>query len=405
MMLAEFGYMRDDSLKCWVPFPDVPVPNAADGPLKGLSMAVKDLFDVKGYPTGAGSPHMLAMSGIKKTHAPLVASLLKAGARFAGKTVTDELAFSLNGKNAHFGSPINAAAPERITGGSSSGSASAVSGGLVDFALGTDTGGSVRAPASYCGLFGIRPTHGRASLKGCWPLADSFDTAGYFTRDAETFKRIAPVFYGKDKTPLPAKPRLMLAAEMFALAVPDAEAVLRDAARRVSLTMGEMPEVTVTKDIDGLYWAFRWLQGREAWEADGEMIERFHPPLGPGVADRFAFARTVTDEQVASGNMVRTAFRKALAKLLGKDGVLLMPTVPDIAPLVTTGEGDLDDFRNRALRLLCPSGLSGFPQISIPCARRNGAPLGLSIMGPPGSDVSLIELAARIENAARVRIA
>jgi amidase len=368
-------------------------------------MAVKDLYDVRGYPTGAGSAHVLAMSGVKAKHAPLVAQLLKAGARFAGKTVTDELAFSLNGKNAHFGSPINAAAPERITGGSSSGSASAVSGGLVDFALGTDTGGSVRAPASYCGLFGIRPTHGRVSLKGCWPLADSFDTAGYFTRDGATFARVGQVFLGKDRKPLPPTPRLMIAEDMFALAVPDAGAVLRDVVRRIGLRLGEMAEVSIAKDIDALYWAFRWLQGREAWDADGDMIERHRPPLGPGVAERFAFARTVTDEQVALGARTREAFRKALAKILGKDGVILMPTVPDVAPLVSTSEGDLDDFRNRALRLLCPSGLSGFPQISIPCARRDGAPLGLSIMGPPGSDLSLVELAVSIEAAARIRLA
>lgn len=397
--------MPDDSLRCWVPYPPAPLPHAPDGPLKGLTMAVKDLFDVKGYPTGAGSPHMLAMSGVKKRHAPLVAQMLKAGARFAGKTITDELAFSLNGKNAHFGAPVNAAAPERITGGSSSGSASAVSGGLVDFALGTDTGGSVRAPASYCGLFGIRPTHGRVSLKGCWPLAESFDTPGYFTRDGATFARIAPVFLGRDKSPLPERPRLLLARDMFDQAVPDARAVLADAARRVSLTLGEMEEVTLAKDMDALYWAFRWLQGREAWEADGAMIERYAPPLGPGVVERFAFGRTVTDEQVASGARTRAAFRRALAKLLGKDGVILMPTVPDVAPLTSTSEADLDDFRNRALRLLCPSGLSGFPQISIPGCRRDGSPLGLSIMGPPGSDLSLVELAARIEAAARIRIA
>ncbi len=397
--------MRDDSLHSFVPYPHVPVAHTADGPLKGLSLGVKDLFDVKGYPTGAGSPHMLAMSGIKKAHAPLVALMLKAGARFVAKTVTDELAFSLNGKNAHFGSPINAAAPERITGGSSSGSASAVSGRLVDVALGTDTGGSVRAPASYCGLFGIRPTHGRVSLKGCWPLADSFDTPGYFTRDGATFERVGEVFLGKDKAPLPEVPRLIVARDMFDLAVPEAGRILGDVVNRLSLRLGDMPEVTLAKDIDALYWAFRWLQGREAWLADGDMISRFAPPLGPGVAERFAFARTVTDEQVEAGQRTRTAFRTAVRKLLGKDGVIVMPTVPDVAPLTSTSEGDLDDFRNRALRLLCPSGLTGFPQISIPVAMRDGAPLGLSILGPPGSDLSLVRLAARIDVAARLRIA
>ena len=166
-----------------------------------------------------------------------------------------------------------------------------------------------------------------------------------------------------------------------------------------------MAEARLAKDIDALYWAFRWLQGREAWLADGEMISRFSPPLGPGVAERFAFARTVTDEQVEAGQRTRIAFRKTVRKLLGMDGVIVMPTVPDVAPLTSTSEGDLDDFRNRALRLLCPSGLTGFPQISIPVAMRDGAPLGLSILGPPGSDLSLVKLAARLEVAARLRIA
>jgi len=397
--------MRDDRFHCWVPYPDAPVAHAPGGPLAGLSLGVKDLFDVAGYPTGAGSPHVLAMSGIKQAHAPLVSRLLGAGARFAGKTVTDELAFSLNGKNAHFGSPVNAAAPDRVTGGSSSGSASAVSAGLVDVALGTDTGGSVRAPASYCGLFGIRPTHGRVSLEGCWPLADSFDTPGYFTRDGATFTKVGDMFLGEDSAPLPAAPRLMLATDMFALAVPEAEAILRDVVGRLSLRMGDAEPVTLAPDIDPLYWAFRWLQGREAWQADGAMIARFDPPLGPGVAERFAFARNVTDAEVAEGTATRKAFTAAVKALLGTDGVILMPTVPDIAPLKSTSEADLDDFRNRALRLLCPSGLTGFPQVSIPLATRAGAPLGLSILGPPGSDRSLVHLAAKIEVAARLRIA
>jgi amidase len=397
--------MRDHHLKCWVPYPDVPVAHAAEGPLKGLTLAVKDLFDVKGYPTGAGSPHVLALSGVKRAHAAAVDKLLKAGARFVGKVVTDELAFSLNGKNAHFGSPINAAAPERITGGSSSGSASAVSGGLADIALGTDTGGSVRAPASYCGLFGLRPTHGRISLKGCWPLADSFDTVGWFARDGATFLRAGEVLLGKDKAPLPDKPRLLIAEDMLSLAVPDAETVLRDAIRRVGLTLGEMASTRLADDIDALYWAFRYLQGREAWVADGALIETHGLCLGPGVAERFAFAKTVTDQQVAESAAVRAAYRRKVAALLGKDGVILMPTVPDIAPLVSTNDADLDDFRNRALRLLCPSGLTGFPQVSLPAARREGAPLGLSLLGPPGSDLSLIRLADRIEKAARIRIA
>lgn len=132
--------LRDDA-RAFVPYPDAPVAHAATGPLAGLTFAVKDLYDIAGYPTGGGQPFVLAMSGIKTRTAPAVQALLDAGARFVGKTVTDELAFSMNGNNAHFGAPVNGAAPDRIAGGSSSGSASAVSNGLCDFALGTDTGG------------------------------------------------------------------------------------------------------------------------------------------------------------------------------------------------------------------------------------------------------------------------
>ncbi len=156
--------MLRDAARAFMPYPDAPVAHATSGPLAGLAFAVKDLFDVAGYPTSGGQPFVLAMSGIKTTTAPTVQRLLDAGARFVGKTITDELAFSMNGQNAHFGSPVNGAAPDRISGGSSSGSASAVSNGLCDFALGSDTGGSVRAPANHCGLVGLRPTHGRISL-------------------------------------------------------------------------------------------------------------------------------------------------------------------------------------------------------------------------------------------------
>src|SRR5688572_17181066 len=209
--------LDSDPARAFLPYPSVEVPKAASGPLAGLTFAAKDLFDVAGYPTGGGSPHILAQSGVKTRTAPTVQRLLDAGARFIGKTHTDELAFSLNGKNAHFGTPVNGGAPDRIPGGSSSGSAAAVSNGLCDFALGTDTGGSVRAPANHCGLFGIRPTHGRVSLEGCHDLAPSFDTCGYFTRDGATFIRVGEVLLGPDSAPLPQSPRVLLAQDAFAL--------------------------------------------------------------------------------------------------------------------------------------------------------------------------------------------
>ena len=386
-----------DPAHAFVPYPDAPVARAGTGPLSDLSFAAKDLFDVVGYPTGGGNPIVLAMSGIKTRTAPTVQKLLDAGARFVGKTVTDELAFSMNGNNAHFGAPVNGGAPLRITGGSSSGSASAVSSNLCDFALGTDTGGSVRAPANHCGLYGLRPTHGRVSLEGALDLAPSFDTCGWFARDIGTFARVADVLLDADAAALPERVRLLRPDDVWALAVPAAADALQGAASRVQDLLSPAQGTTVAMEsFDAMYWHFRYLQSREAWLADGPLIERYAPPLGPGVAERFAWSREVTDAQVATARVFRTAFRAHLGALLGTDGVLLMPTMPDIAPLRSDSEAAMEDYRNRAIRMLCIAGLAGFPQLSMPLATRDGAPLGLSLLGPAGSDRSLVALAERI---------
>lgn len=390
-----------DTAHAFLPYPDAPVPHAATGPLSGLCFAAKDLFDVAGYPTGGGQPFVLAMSGIKTITAPAVQQLLDAGARFIGKTVTDELAFSMNGNNAHFGAPINGAAPNRISGGSSSGSASAVSSNLCDFALGSDTGGSVRAPANHCGLYGIRPTHGRISLSGVLDLAPSLDTCGYFARDVETFARVSSVLLGADVAPLPDKIRLLKPTDLWTLLNAEVTAAQAAPLARVEAALGTaQPTTVVLDDMDTMYWRFRYLQGREAWMVNGPLIERFCPPLGPGVAERFDWSRQVTDAQFAQATVYRERFKKHLAILLDTDGVLVLPTVPDIAPLCHDGDEKMESYRNRAVQMLCVSGLSGFPQISMPLGQRLGAPLGLSLLGPAGSDASLVRLAQRIAHTA-----
>ena len=389
--------LADDPARAFVPYPAAPVPHAADGPLAGLTFAVKDLFDVAGYPTGGGSPTVLALSGIKSETAPPARMLLEAGARFVGKTHTDELAFSLNGRNAHFGTPINGAAPDRIPGGSSSGSASAVSHGLCDAALGSDTGGSVRGPASHCGLLGLRPTHGRIPLDRALDLAPSFDTCGFFARDPAVFERVGAALLGDDPLPLPERPRLLLAVDAFATLDQEARQAFAPGRARVEAVLGRPEPVNAAPaGFEPLYAAFRFLQGREAWETDGPLIERHRPPLGPGVAERFAFGKAVTDAEVAESAALRARFTEDFRGLLGRDGVLLLPTMPDVAPLLAEPEETLNLYRNRALGLLCLAGLSGLPQVSMPLATRLGAPLGLSLIGPAGSDLSLVRLASRI---------
>ena len=393
--------MRDPA-HAFMPYPEMPVAHEAVGPLAGLHFAVKDLFDVAGYPTGGGQPVLLAMSGIKTRTASTVQRLLDAGAQFAGKTITDELAFSMNGQNAHFGSPINGAAPDRISGGSSSGSASAVSNHLCDFALGTDTGGSVRAPASHCGLVGLRPTHGRVSLQGALDLSPSFDTCGWFARDIGTFARVADVLLGNDAAPLPDTVRLLVPNDVWSLLDADVLAAQAPARAKVEAAVGQArPAAVMLDSFDAMYWHFRHIQGREAWLTDGPFIERHAPPLGAGVKERFAWSAAVTDDQVAAAQVFRSRYRAHLLHLLGDDGVLLMPTMPDVAPLISATEVSLESYRNRAIQMLCIAGLAGFPQLSLPLATRLGAPLGLSLLAPPGRDRSLVALAERLQRLER----
>ena len=389
-----------DTAHAFMPYPTAPVPNAPTGPLAGLSFGVKDLYHVKGYPTSGGQPFMLALSGIQQRTAPVVQTLLNAGARFAGKTITDELAYSMNGQNAHFGSPINGADPLRISGGSSSGSASAVSNRLCDFALGSDTGGSVRAPANHCGLVGMRPSHGRIPLDDTLALSPSLDTCGWFTRDVPTFARVADVLFGEDAHPLPDSVRLLVPNDIWGLATPAAVKALKPVRGQIEECLGKARAVNIAlDDFDTMFWHFRAIQGREAWDVDGGFIQRFAPVLGPGVAERFQWASELSDQKVAAAQVFRQRWRAHIGGILGTDGVLLMPTMPDVAPLISSSEVELNDYRNRATRMLCGAGLAGLPQLSLPLAQRLGAPLGLSLVGPVGSDRSLVRLAERIHAA------
>lgn len=396
----------DDAFHAFMPYPPAHVPHATTGPLSGLTVAVKDIFDVAGYPTGCGQPTKLAMSGPKAMTAPVVRLFLDAGARFVGKTHTVELAYSLNGKNNHFGTPINPAASDRVPGGSSSGSAAAVAGRLADIGIGSDTGGSVRGPASYCGLFGIRPTHGRLPLAAAMPLAASFDTPGWFCRDASAFERVSEAVLAADPHPLPSQVRLLKATDAFALAEPEPGRILDAILSRLDRMLQPLQDVTAAAPgFDELYWAFRYLQGVESWVSHGEFVETMRPALGPGIGERLFWGRDVTPQQAEQSQATRKAFRAHLAALLGHDGVLVLPTVPGPAPLLASTDEELETNRAQSLRLLCMSGLSGFPQVSIPVANWDGAPFGLSLVGPAGSDRSLVRLAARVSEAASVKIA
>src|SRR6478735_5872506 len=209
-----------DDIGAFVPGPRVRVEGRSGGPLAGLTFAAKDLFDVAGVPTGGGNHDWPKGRPVPTRHAWAVQTLLDAGAALVGKTITDEVSLGILGENAFDGTPVNVQAPDRVPGGSSSGSAAAVAAGLCDTALGTDTGGSVRVPASFCGLYGIRPTHGRLNLDGMLPQAPSSDTTGWFARDAGTFARVSSVLLG-EAIPTVLPRRLIVAVDAFAFADPE----------------------------------------------------------------------------------------------------------------------------------------------------------------------------------------
>ena len=382
----------------------MPVAHAELGPLAGLRLAVKDIYDVAGYRTGCGNSRKFAESHAASRTAPAVQTILDAGARFVGKTQTDELAFSLFGQNAHFPFPVNSAAPDRVTGGSSSGSAAAVAGGLADIATGSDTGGSIRAPASFCGLIGLRTTHGRISLEGAMKLASSFDTFGWFADDIETYEAVGKLLLGRDPHQHALnRPLSIRWLDAFVMGPAEtAEYARMKALAAAIIGQPAETEYTFASFPDELYWCFRRLQAFEAWREHGGWIAAGGGPhLNPGVEERFGFGRTIDAKMAATEAARRLTFRAELGALLGNNGFLVLPTVPGAAPLATGTPEQFQAYRERALHLLCLSGLSGFPQITLPIGSVDGAPFGLSLLGPSGSDVALIRLGRKILDAAR----
>ncbi len=386
--------MRDPYL-AFMPYPEAPVAHAPNGPLAGLRFGVKDLFDVEGYPTGCGNPVKLAQSGVAARTAPAVGALLDAGAAFAGKTQTDEIAWSMVGLNPYFGGTVNPAAPDRITGGSSCGSAAAVAGGLVDFALGTDTGGSVRAPAAFCGVWGFRPTWGAISMESCMPLAPSFDTCGIFAREGAVLARVAEVMLGPDVSPM-AGSGVKAATDMFARVEAGAMEALQPSISAVS--DGEIG--LYVEDAEVFHDCFDTLQSREVVATQGPWIEADRPPLGPMVAARYAAARKVPAEAERAALATRDRLIAALAARL--DGrAVLAPVMQDVPPLRVSDQATLTAFAAQARRLLAVAGVGRLPQVVFPAARLGGVPLALSLIGPRGSDLSLIRLACEISGALR----
>ena len=379
--------------------PSVRVPGAPNGPLAGLTFAAKDLFDVAGHPTGGGNPDWARQNPVPTRHAWAVQRLLDAGATLIGKTITDEVSLGILGENPFDGTPLNPTAPDRVPGGSSSGSASAVAQGLCDTALGTDTGGSVRVPASFCGLYGIRPTHGRLDLTGMLSQAPSSDTTGWFARDATTFARVSKVMLGE---PIPATlpTGLVVAVDAFGFADAGTAAALQPMVQALAALMKDVRDDQLAPS--GLTtWARaqRTLQPWEAWQTFKPWLERDNPRLQYSVARNLARAAAIPESEREWAALVRSEARARMTWLLPPGTILCMPTTPFAAPLKGQSLPALEPVRARILGLAAHGGLTGVPQVSVPGAKVDGLPVGLSIVGGHGSDAALVAVARALEAA------
>ena len=395
--------MIADEVGAFVPGGQFSVAGAVAGPLAGLRFAAKDLFDVAGHVTGYGNPDWAAGRAPAVATAPWLRALEEAGAELVGKTITVELAYGLTGENVWYGTPRNPAAPERVPGGSSSGSAAAVAAGLVDFALGSDTGGSVRIPASYCGIWGIRPSWGAVSLAGAMPLAPSFDTVGWFSASPAVLRRAGEALLPPDSrtgwSGDLAGP-LVKVQEAWMNAVPATARALLPALEAMEGLLG--PAMTAHAAPEGLgsvYEHFRALQAEEAWASLGGWVEAAGPRFGPGVGERFAAAKALDPALAAAGRLGRGKVRARLRALLAGGAVFAYPSSPVPAPLLVASAAEQLAVRERTIGVTALAGMAGLGEVSVPAARADGAPVGLSLVAAPGRDLALLRLAERAAGA------
>ncbi|WP_235477770.1 MULTISPECIES: AtzH-like domain-containing protein [unclassified Frigoribacterium] len=366
--------------------------------LAGETVAVKDLFAVAGHTIGAGVPARLAGATPETGHAAAVQHLLDAGADLRGIAQTDEFAYSIAGRNSAYGTPPNPAVPGAISGGSTSGPAAAVALGQASIGLGTDTGGSLRVPASYQGLWGLRTTHGAVDRTGLLPLAPSFDTVGWLTRDVDTLRRAA-------EASLPSADQVSVESSyvvdpaLLSSVTPEVRAEFGRALDEATAA-GRVPrpEQVLLGDVAQLFELFRVLQAFEAWQSDGDWITAHPGELAADVAARFAFGATISPRQAEEARVALGHERHRLESLL--DGrVLLLPSASSAAPSLGASAAEVDAVRSATLGLTCVAGVLGAPAVSVPVlevplASGRRAPVGLCLVGPRGSDLSLLDLAA-----------
>lgn len=381
-----------DCQGAFLPGPRLRLPAFATGLLSGRSFAISDVFEIAGNVTGCGNPDWARTHPPAAATAPAVLALLQAGAALAGRTRVQEFAFGLTGANAWFGTPLNPAAPGRLPGGASSGAAAAVAEGLADFALGTDAAGEIRIPASYCGLFGFRPSFGAVSTAGVRPLAPSFDTVGWLAASASVLAGVGEVLLPTNQHG--ADGPLLRVDEAWVNTQPAVAEALRPALARLERLRGRAVGIRpVPEGLDSVFDHFRTAQAEEVWATLGGWIEASKPRMGPDTADWFAAARAVEPGVAAPGRAFRRMFQGRIRPLLSGGAVLVLPTSPCVAPGIDAPPSELEAVRQATLGVTAIAGHCGLPEVTLPAGQVDGVPVGLSLIGGPGHDRGLLALA------------
>lgn len=351
----------------------------------GLRVVVKDCIDIAGYPTRCGSA-AFAKAAPAERHAEVVEAVLAAGYRLIGKAQMHELAYGMTGVNAAYGTPVNPHWPDRIPGGSSSGSAVAVAAGLCDFAIGTDTGGSVRQPAICCGVYGIKPTFGRLSRRGCTPADSSLDCVGALARDMPgliaAMQAMDPTFGPVALTEAPRLARVQADLD---------DKVGQSLVYALMEGLPDMAYVTLPSLAEA-FDAGMTIIGHETAAAFGHLLDR-NVPLGDDIRARLTKARQITADQLAQAEAMRTRFTAEVDLILADVDALLTPAMPVVPPTLAEARDPASVLP--LTRFLRPFNLSGHPAIVLPFRRpSDGLPVGLQIVGRKGEDARLCAIAA-----------
>jgi amidase len=397
--MSKPALINDDALNAFCRDSVAYLEGRAEGLLSGLTFAAKDIFDVAGHVTGGGNPDWKATHDAATYTAWPIEALVDVGATLVGKTHTVELTRGIFGENPHYGTPVNPRAPGHDPGGSSNGSASAVAGGLVDFALGSDTLGSVRIPASNCGLYGMRTTHGRIPLDGMMLQAPSYDTVGWLARDAEMFSRVGSVLL-RDGPTSRRPARLVVAEDAFELADETISQALKPFVENIAGILGGLSsERLADTSLSEWHQQQLILQSREAWHSVKDWVDRVNPRMSYLVAKRYVFASEISNADIEAATAKRSAIQKRMAEVLGSDTVVCLPTAAKTARPLHERLSVRQEIQETTYCLVTIASTVGVPQINLPLAEVDGLPVGLSLMGPRASDEMLMELALEIENA------